>query len=71
MAVDKVLYCERGGGRLYQYGYDFQSDSYVSRDLTVFADHIIAARRPASPGEPILRKPEARAVFTLKDGTLA
>ncbi|WP_448806719.1 hypothetical protein [Akkermansia sp.] len=70
MAVDKVLYCERGGGRLYQYGYDFQSDSYVSRDLTVFADHILAQGGGVTGGT-ILRKPEARAVFTLKDGTLA
>lgn len=70
MAVDKVLYCERGGGRLYQYGYDFQSDSYTSRDLTVFADHILVQGGGVTGGA-ILRKPEARAVFTLKDGTLA
>ena len=70
MAVDKVLYCERGGGRLYQYGYDFQSDSYVSRDLTVFADHILTQGGGVTGGA-ILRKPEARAVFTLNDGTLA
>ena len=70
MAVDKVLYCERGGGRLYQYGYDFQSDSYISRDLTVFAEHILS-RCGGVTGGTILRKPEARAVFTLRDGTLA
>lgn len=70
MAVDKVLYCERGGGRLYQYGYDFQSDSYVSRDLTVFADHILEQGGGVTGGT-ILRKPETRAVFTLRDGTLA
>ena len=70
MAVDKVLYCERGGGRLYQYGYDFQSDSYVSRDLTVFADHILTQGGGVTGGT-ILRKPETRAVFTLQDGTLA
>ena len=70
MAVDKVLYCERGSGRLYQYGYDFQSDSYTSRDLTVFADHILVQGGGVTGGT-ILRKPETRAVFTLKDGTLA
>lgn len=70
MAVDKVLYCERGGARLYQYGYDFQSDSYVSRDLTVFADHLLT-RGGGIAGGCILRKPEARAVFALKDGSLA
>lgn len=70
MAVDKVLYCERGGARLYQYGYDFQSDSYVSRDLTVFADHILS-QGGGIVGGAILRKPEARALFVLQNGTLA
>ncbi|UQT43579.1 hypothetical protein M5E88_13025 [Akkermansia muciniphila] len=42
MATDKVLYVERGGGRVYQYGYDYESDGFVSRDLTVFADHVLA-----------------------------
>lgn len=70
MAVDKVLYCERGGGRLYQYGYDFQSDSYISRDLTVFADHILPRGGGIAEGA-ILRKPSARAAFVLADGTLA
>ncbi len=70
MAVDKVLYCERGGGRLYQYGYDFQSDSYTSRDLTVFADHILPQGGGVTGGA-ILRKPEARAAFVLADGALA
>lgn len=59
-----------GRARLYQYGYDFQSDSYVSRDLTVFADHILS-QGGGIVGGAILRKPEARALFVLQNGTLA
>lgn len=70
MAVDKVLYCERGGGRLFQYGYSFESDSYVSRDLTVFAGHILPNGGGVVSGT-VIRKPEARAVFVLADGTAA
>lgn len=70
MAKDKVVYCERGGGRLYQYGYDYESDAYISNDLTVFADHILAQGGGVSCGA-FLSKPDARAVFVLNDGTLA
>lgn len=70
MATDKVLYIERGGGRVYQYGYDYESDGYVSRDLTVFADHVLndggGCRDIA-----FIRKPEPRAVFVRQDGQLA
>lgn len=70
MATDKVLYIERGGGRVYQYGYDYESDGYVSRDLTVFADHVLAdgggCRNIA-----FIRKPEPRVVFVRRDGQLA
>ena len=70
MATDKVLYIERGGGRVYQYGYDYESDGYVSRDLTVFADHILADGGGCRD-IAFLRKPEPRAVFVRQDGHLA
>ena len=70
MAVDKVLYCERGGGRLFQYGYSFESDSYVSRDLTVFAGHILPNGGGVVAGT-VIRKPEARAALVLQDGSMA
>lgn len=70
MATDKVIYCERGGGRLYQYGYDYESDAYVSRDLTVLADHILFDGGGAVDG-CFLRKPDARAVFVMASGGLA
>lgn len=70
MATDKVLYIERGGGRVYQYGYDYESDGYVSRDMTVFADHILADGGGCRD-ITFLRKPEPRAVFVRTDGQLA
>ena len=70
MATDKVLYVERGGGRVYQYGYDYESDGFVSRDLTVFADHVLAGGGGVTSGD-FMRKPHPRAVMTLADGTLA
>ena len=70
MATDKVLYVERGGGRVYQYGYDYESDGFVSRDLTVFADHVLAGGGGVTSGG-FMRKPHPRAVMTLADGTLA
>jgi hypothetical protein len=70
MASDKVVYVERGSGRLYQFGYDYSSDSYVSRDLTVFADHILADGGGVVDG-CFVRKPDPKAVFVLADGTVA
>ena len=70
MATDKVLYVERGGGRAYQFGYDYETDGYVSRDVTVFADHVLSQGGGVTSGD-FIRKPHPRAVMTLEDGTLA
>lgn len=70
MAVDKCLYIERGGGRAYQYGYNYEADAYMSADLTVFADHILRDGGGVVSGS-FLRKPDPRAVFVLANGTLA
>lgn len=69
-AADKLLYCERGAGRLYQYSYDYSQDAFVSQDLTIFADHILQ-QGGGITGGTILRKPFCTAVFTLANGTLA
>lgn len=69
-AIDRVLYCERGSGRLYQYGFDWNSNSYTSTDLTIFADHIAADAGGITSGT-VQRKPYTRAIFVLADGTLA
>lgn len=69
-AADRLLYCERGAGRLYQFAYDYSQDAYTSQDLTIFADHILT-RGGGITGGTIVRKPFCTAVFTLADGTLA
>lgn len=69
-ASDKALYCERGGGRVYQYGYDYESDGFISRDLTVFADHVLADGGGAVDS-CFVRKPDAKAVFVRADGQVA
>lgn len=70
MATDKVIYFERGGGRAYQFGYDYETDGFVSRDVTVFADHVLSQGGGVTSGD-FMRKPHPRAVMTLADGTLA
>lgn len=69
-AADRLLYCERGAGRLYQFAYDYTQDAFTSQDLTIFADHILQ-QGGGITGGTILRKPFCTAVFTLADGTLA
>ena len=69
-ALDRVLYCERGSGRVYQYGYSYESDSYVSTDLTIFADHIAVDHGGIISGT-IMRKPCCVAAFVLADGSMA
>lgn len=69
-AMDKVLYCERGSGRVYQYGYSYEHDAYTSTDMTVFADHV-AEEYGGIVGGAVLRKPYCVAVFVMGDGSLA
>ena len=67
---DRIIYFERGGGRVMQYGYDQAQDAYISTDLTVFADHVLAAGGGVVEG-CFLRKPDSKAVMVLADGQLA
>lgn len=68
-STDRVLYTERGGGRIYEYGYRYESDSYTSVDLTIFADHIATGEQGITGGD-ILKKPYTCAVFTTGSGNL-
>ncbi len=70
LTSDNVLYVERGAGRVYQYGYNYDSNSYVSRDMTVFAPHIALSRGGIVRGTE-LRKPDHKAVFVMGNGSLA
>ena len=67
--TDRILYTERGGGRVYEYGYRYESDSYTSIDLTIFADHIAAGEQGITGGD-ILKKPYTAVVFTTNSGNL-
>ncbi len=69
-AVDRVLYLERGAGRVYEYGYSIETDGYRSKDLTVFAPHVLSDHGGAV-SSTLLRKPDTTAVFALADGQLA
>lgn len=66
---DKVLYVERGSGRLREYGYSLEADGYRSIDLTVFAPHILrdhgGVRQMACS-----RKPDTVLMAVLNDGQL-
>lgn len=67
--TDRVLYTERGGGRVYEYGYRYESDSYTSTDLTIFADHIATGEQGITGGD-ILHKPYTAVIFTTNSGNL-
>ena len=58
MATDKVLYIERGGGRVYQYGYDYElSLIHISRQHQGFllaVRHL--PRHPAGHAPPGRRR---------------
>lgn len=69
-AEDKALYVERGGGRLWEFGYSFEVDGCRSRDLTVFAPHVLREHGGVR-GATLLRKPHTVGVFVLADGQLA
>jgi len=67
--TDRVLYTERGGGRVYEYGYRYETDSYTSIDLTIFADHIASGEQGITGGD-ILKKPYTAVIFTTNSGSL-
>ncbi|MBQ7024874.1 MAG: hypothetical protein IJN29_14950 [Akkermansia sp.] len=67
--ADRVLYTERGGGRVYEYAYRYESDSYTSTDLTIFADHIAPGEQGITGGT-ILKKPYTSIIFTTASGNL-
>lgn len=67
---DKLIYFERGGGRVMQHGFDYAQDAYISGDLTVFAEHILTNGGGVKEGV-FMRKPDAKAILVLHDGTIA
>lgn len=67
---DKALFVQRGGGRLWAYGYSFEVDGCRSEDLTVFAPHVLQAHGGAVSATK-LETPDTVAVFALADGQVA
>ncbi len=70
IASDRIIYVERGGSRIYQYSYSYESDAYQSSDLTIFADHISSAGGGVVSGSS-MSKPNTKTVYVLADGSLA
>ena len=68
--IDKVLFVERGAGRVYEFGYNLETDGYLSRDLSVLAPHI-AKEHGGFIHSTLLRKPDTSAVFAMGDGEVA
>ncbi len=68
--IDKVLFVERGAGRVYEFGYNLETDGYLSRDLSVLAPHI-AQEHGGFIHSTLLRKPDTSAVFAMGDGEVA
>ena len=69
-AAEKVLFVERGSGRVYEWGYSFDIDGYRARDLTVLAPHVLRDHGGAVQAT-LLRKPDTVAVYALADGQVA
>lgn len=69
-AEDKALYVGRGGGRVWEFGYSFEVDGCRSRDLTVFAPHILKDHGGCTCAT-LMSKPDTVGVFVLADGQVA
>lgn len=65
-----ALFVERGGGRLWSFGYSFEVDGCRGTDLTVFAPHVLGEHGGVR-GCALLEKPDRVAVFALGDGQVA
>lgn len=67
---EKVIYVSRGGKRAYEYGYNYEADGYISRDLSLLADHI-GKEHGGIVSISAIEEPDVVALFVLGDGQLA
>lgn len=67
---DKMLYVERGAGRVWTFEYSLEIDGWRSSDLTIFAPHI-AEEHGGFVRASMIRKPDSVALYVLGDGQLA
>lgn len=71
LADNQVLFRQRGRQRIYQIGYDFESDGFVSRDVSLFAAHIGREHGGFTDRFALRKVPYISALFVLGDGELA
>lgn len=64
---DKALFVQRGGGRLWSYGYSFEVDGCRSTDLTVFAPHVLGEHGGVVDCA-VVEVPDTVGVFVCGDG---
>lgn len=69
-ADNRVLFLQRGRQRLYEIGYDFETDGYLSRDLSLMASHIGREHQGLLRGG-LSKVPYTTAYIVLGDGQLA
>lgn len=69
-ADNRVLFLQRGRKRLYEIGYDFETDGYISRDLTLMASHIGRDHGGFVRGA-LAKVPYTTAYIVMGDGSLA
>lgn len=67
---DKMLYVERGGGRVWTFEYSLEIDGWRSTDVTIFAPHI-AREHDGFRRSSMIRKPDTVALYVMGDGQLA
>jgi hypothetical protein len=67
---EKVIFVGRGGKRVYEYGYNYESDGYISRELSLYAAHI-GLQHGGIVRSSLAESPETVAYFVLGDGQLA
>ena len=66
---DKVIYIARGGKKAYEYGYNYEADGYIARDLSLLAPHI--GRYGGMFSGSAVEEPNPMALFVLGNGQLA
>lgn len=66
---DKVIFVARGGKKAYEYGYNYEADGYISRDLSLLAPHI--GRMGGMFSGSAAEEPNPVAMFVLGNGQLA
>lgn len=67
---DKMLYVERGGGRVWTFEYSLEIDGWRSTDVSIFAPHI-APEHHGFMRASMIRKPDSVAMYVMGDGQLA